>query len=131
MNAIITPESIYFISILKNIDQITFVILALSLSITAGLLICLISEYESTENEKKWIPCPDGYKEDVWITDPKIARYKKLLKWSVAIFAISALIKVFIPTEKEMYAIAIAPYITADNLEMIKNGIIDFVKAMR
>lgn len=57
--------------------------------------------------------------------------YRTIIKYAAIIAVVSAIVKVFIPTEREMYAMMMAPQITPENLDIVANKIIDFVKKIQ
>lgn len=113
MNPIIDPGTIYLICVIKNLD----IILILTMILPILFVVMIAAKLAD-----------DGNLEYFLGNDPDMAAYWKMVKWSLIISAVSMIIKIFLPTEKEMYAMAMANYITPDNLEMVKDSIIDFIK---
>ena len=104
-NAIINPLWIYFIEVFATIKEVG--IGALSFSVV-GLIIFGIFYFTSWDDED------DGL-------------YKRAAKWCVIIAVVSTLFTTFIPSEKTMYTMFAASYITKENVELTTDALTDAV----
>lgn len=68
------------------------------------------------------------YPDEINRTPEKIARWDNMKKPLVILFLVCLFLKVFIPTEKQMYAMIAANLITPDNIGMTKDGIVDILE---
>ena len=107
MEPIISPWVIYWINVLGNLNNLVQTISFISVTLA---LICVpvyfctdISEY----------------------TRDKVIR---ILKITIVVFAISALCIVFIPTKNDMIGMLVLSYITPDNINLVQDNMVEFVK---
>lgn len=114
-NPIINPLWIYLIDVLNSLGGLLLAILIFS---GAGLLVGFIM-YVIWRTDS-YSP---NYDEDVEANKT----YKRLLKRGTIIFTVSALLFTLIPSEKVMYTMFVATYITEENVELTSDTIVDMV----
>ena len=124
MEPIVSPIYIYAISFIKNLDAFLFLVIVVSL--LAILLTVWMIAADSYCNDFPFFERDDDSK-----GKPRMKTYRTIIKYVAIIAVVSAIVKVFIPTEREMYAMMMAPQITPENLDIVANKIIDFVKKIQ
>ena len=114
-NPIINPLWIYLINVANNLQDLC---VALTIFSGAGLLIgCVLyfiwrqDSYSST------------YEEDV--KADKV--YQRILKRVAIILTISSLFVTLVPSEKVMYTMLVANYVTEENIEITTNALTNMV----
>ena len=116
MNYIVNPMIFYWMSVLDSIKTVSILFLILS---AVGIVICVVES------------CTDGS----WRDEDDMALFKKWKRVVIAIFTVSVLLVVFIPSEKTMTEMLIAKFATVENanwtLENVKNAVDYIVEAMK
>jgi len=107
MEPIISPWVIYWINVLSNLNSLAQILCCISFVLVA---LC-IPEYF----------CID-IGDDI--------RYKiiRVFKVSIIVLVISALCCIFIPTKNDMIAMLVLSYITPDNVNLVQDNMVEFVK---
>ena len=110
MNPIILPASFYLIDFFNNLNGIAVLTMLASIGMAAILFFTnlhddVIYAFDEDNNQK----------------------YKKKMKYCLAVLGISAFIVVIVPSKETMYKMLAASYVTSDNIEMIQNDVIDLI----
>lgn len=124
MEPIISPIYIYAISFIKNLDAFLFIVMVVS-------LLAILFTFFMMATDWNFNDFPFFYKENNPGENQRMKTYRKIIKYSLIVAVVSGIVKVFIPTEREMYAMMMAPQITPENLDIVANKIIDFVKKIQ
>lgn len=114
-NPIINPWWIYLIDVLnslRNVCLAAFIFLGIGLLLGGVIyIIWRVDEYSS------------DYEDDVNANK----MYQRMLKLGTIIFTIVVLLFTLIPSEKVMYTMFVATYITEENVEITSDAITDVV----
>ena len=114
-NPIINPLWIYLIDVLNSLGGLLLAILIFAgAGLIVGFIIYMIWITDSYS---------PNYDEDVEVNKT----YQRLLKRGTIIFTVSALLFTLIPSEKVMYTMFVATYITEENVEITGDDITDMV----
>lgn len=121
MEPIISPWAIYFINLVPNISQmlntIECVCIVVAVCSVVFRALCTDDSWETKEQHQR----NAAFREQCWT----------FTKYSVPIGLIALVINTFIPSRDTMIAMAVANYITPDNLhganEAIKTNIQDYI----
>lgn len=110
MNPIISPASFYLIDFLNNINGIAVLTMLASIGMAAILFFTnlhdgVIYAFDEDNNQK----------------------YKKKMKYCLAVLGISAFIVVIVPSKETMYKMLAASYATPDNIAAVQGNVVDFV----
>lgn len=104
-NAIINPLWIYFIEVFGTIKEASIGVLSFSV---VGLMIVCIFYFTSWDDENDEL-------------------YKRVAKWGVILTVVSMLFTIFIPSERTMYTMFAASYITKENVELTTDALTDAI----
>lgn len=104
MEPIISPWIVYIIDILSS-----FYTLSLIISVTGFLALIFFPIFADTEG----------------IDKDRIIKYEKRIG---AVFIISTLLWVFIPSQRTMLTMLVLQYTTPDNISLMQDNIVDFVQ---
>ena len=107
MEPIISPWTIYWINVLSNLNFLAQTISCISVV----LLLVLIPAYF----------CID-------ISEDTRDRIIRIFKITIVVFVISALCTVFIPAKNDMIGMLVLSYITPDNINLVQDNMVEFVK---
>lgn len=114
-NPIINPLWIYLIDVLNSLGGLLLAILIFAgAGLIVGFIIYMIWITDSYS---------PSYDEDVEVNKT----YQRLLKRGTIIFTVSALLFTLIPSEKVMYTMFVATYVTEENVELTGDAIEDMV----
>lgn len=116
MNYIVDPAIFYWISVLDSLKTVSIVLMIISI-VCAFICVAMFC----TNND--------------WWDEEDMTKFKRFARVLTAVFAISVLLVVFVPSEKTMTEMLIAKFATVENanwtLETVKNAVDYIVEAMK
>lgn len=114
-NPIINPWWIYFINVLDNIG-----VTAIILSVFGGAGLVVGGLFYFMWRHDSYSPT---YEDDVEMNNI----YKRMLKRVATITTLALMLNALIPSEKVMYTMFVANYVTVENLELTGEAVTDMV----
>lgn len=116
MNYIVNPMIFYWMSVLNSLKVVSILFLILS---SVGIVICVAVFCANSD----------------WLDEDDMASIKKWTRVVIAVFAVSVLLVIFVPSEKTMTEMLIAKFATVENanwtLENVKKAVDYIVEAMK